>query len=123
MTDEAPGFPDRIEMRDAKPGETLLLFNHVSQPENTPYWAFHAIFILEGARDTYVGLNEVPPVMFTRLLSLRAFDAAGMMVDADLAKGHDIAATIERFFENSQIAYIHALNALRGCCSGRIDRG
>ncbi|MBL4890717.1 MAG: DUF1203 domain-containing protein [Rhizobiaceae bacterium] len=123
VADETPGFPDRIEMRDAKLGETLLLLNHVSPPENTPYRASHAIFILEGARDTYVGVNEVPPVMLTRLLSLRAFDAAGMMVDADLAKGHEIAAAIERFFENSQIAYIHAHNALRGCYSGRIDRG
>lgn len=122
VADEVPGFPDRIEMRDAKLGESLLLFNHVSQPENTPYRASHAIFILEGAKNTYNGVNEVPPVMFSRLLSLRAFDAGGMMVDADLAKGHDIETKIERLFENGQIVYIHAHNALRGCYSGRIDR-
>ena len=123
VADEAPGFPDRIEMRDAELGESLLLLNHVSLPENTPYRASHAIFILEGAKETYTGLNEIPPVMFTRMLSLRAFDDEGMMVDADLAKGHDIETAIERLFENSQIAYIHAHNALRGCYSGRIDRG
>jgi len=30
--DRMPGFPDRIEMRDASPGGTLLLLNHVCQP-------------------------------------------------------------------------------------------
>lgn len=123
VADEAPGFPDRIEMRDVKIGESLLLLNHVSQPENTPYRASHAIFILEGAKETYTGVNEVPPVMFSRLLSLRGFDKAGMMVDAILAQGYDIEATIEKLFDNGQIAYIHAHNALRGCYSGRIDRG
>lgn len=120
---EAPGFPDRIEMREAKPGETLLLLNHVSLPENSPYRASHAIFILEGAKETYSGINEIPPVMFTRLLSLRAFDDGGMMVDAEIAKGDDIEPVIHRLLENDQISYIHAHNAVRGCYSGRIDRG
>ncbi|PCI05967.1 MAG: hypothetical protein COB78_05180 [Hyphomicrobiales bacterium] len=122
VADASPGFPDRIEMREAEPGERLLLLNYVSQPKNTPYRASHAIFILEGAKETYEGINKVPPVMFTRLLSLRAFDVEGMMVDAGLAKGKDIEATIERFFKNDQISCIHAHNALRGCYSGKIDR-
>ena len=32
VADQAPGFPDRIEMRDASVGEKLLLLNHVCQP-------------------------------------------------------------------------------------------
>ena len=30
VADATPGFPDRIEMRDANLGENLLLLNHVS---------------------------------------------------------------------------------------------
>lgn len=116
------GFPDRIEMRDAKRGETVLLLNHVCQPAKTPYRASHAIFVLEGARQRYVGLNEVPPAMETRLLSLRGFDKNHMMVDADVIDGQRIADLIEHFFSNSEIAYIHAHNAKQGCYSGRIDR-
>lgn len=118
---EAPGFPGRIEMRDADLGEKLLLLNHVSMAQDTPYKASHAIFVLEGAETAYRGENEIPDVMFRRLLSLRSFDGAGMMVDADLAKGADIALLIERLFENQQAAYSHAHNTLRGCYSGRID--
>ena len=122
VADEAPGFPDRIEMRDAEIGEQLLLLNHESVTDDTPYKAAHAIFIREWAETTYREENEIPDVMFNRLLSLRAFDGDGMMVDADVAKGADIVVLIERLFENPHTAYIHAHNAVRGCYSGRIDR-
>jgi hypothetical protein len=122
VADKSPGFPDRIEMRDASVGETLLLLNHVCQPASTPYRATHAIFVREGATRTYDRSNEVPQVMRTRLLSLRAFDAEGMMLDADVVPGTDIETVIGRFFASPAVAYIHAHNAKQGCYSGRIDR-
>lgn len=122
VANEAPGFPDRIEMRDARIGESLLLLNHEYQPAATPYKASHAIFILEHAKDVYDKVNEVPDVMRIRLLSLRAFDVAGMMLDADVVEGEGMETLIEQFFDNEKIAYIHAHNAKRGCFSGRIDR-
>jgi hypothetical protein len=122
LADCVPGFPDRIEMRDAQVGEPLLLLNHQSVAEETPYKASHAIFVLEGATHAYRGENIVPEVMFSRTMSLRAFSADGMMQDAALASGPDIASTINLFFENAEIETIHAHNAVRGCYSGRIDR-
>jgi hypothetical protein len=122
VADHTPGFPDRVEMRDADVGETLLLLNHVCQPANTPYRASHAIFVREGALNTYDRIDEVPEVMRTRLLSMRAYDALGMMLDADVVDGQQIEAVINRWFLSSQVAYIHAHNAKRGCYSGRIDR-
>jgi Protein of unknown function (DUF1203) len=122
VADEKPGFPDRIEMKDAEPGQTMLLINHVSQPADTPYHARHAIFVREGARQTYDRIGEIPEVMRCRLLSLRAFDEVGMMLDADVLDGANIEDAIERFFANPDVAYIHVHNAKRGCYSGRIDR-
>jgi hypothetical protein len=122
VADHKPGFPDRIEMRDAEVGESLLLLNHICQPANTPYRASHAIFVREGAEHTYDRVDEVPDVMRTRLLSMRAYDALGMMLDADVVDGRQIEDVITRFFLSSQVAYIHAHNAKRGCYSGRIDR-
>jgi hypothetical protein len=122
VADKSPGFPDRIEMRDASVGEKLLLLNHVCQPANTPYRATHAIFVREGAEHTYNHVDEVPEVMRTRLLSLRAYDFEGMMLDADVVDGKKIEAVISRFFASPLVAYIHAHNAKRGCYSGRIDR-
>jgi len=122
VADCRPGFPDRIEMRDADVGERLLLLNHVCQPADTPYRATHAIFVREGAEQTYDRIDQVPEVMRTRLLSLRAYDASGMMLDADVIDGGGVEAVITRFFGNGAVAYIHAHNAKRGCYSGRIDR-
>jgi Protein of unknown function (DUF1203) len=122
IADKKPGFPDRIEMRDAEVGEKLLLLNHLCQPANTPYRATHAIFVREGAENTYDKVDEIPEVMRTRLLSLRAYDAMGMMLDADVVNGRDIEGLITQFFKSLQVAYIHVHNAKPGCYSGRIDR-
>jgi hypothetical protein len=122
LADEAPGFPDRIEMRDADIGQSLLLLNHVSMGQGTPYQASHAIFVREGAEDAYRRENEIPDVMFRRLLSLRAFDDDGMMVDADIAEGEDIALLARRLLEIPKVSSIHAHNVVRGCYSGKIER-
>lgn len=122
VADAASGFPDRIEMRHAAPGETVLLLNHTCQSAPTPYRATHAIYVREGAERAYDRIDEIPEVMRVRLLSLRGYDAAGMMVDADVVDGSVAEALIERLFADPMVAYIHAHNAKRGCYSGRIDR-
>ena len=122
VADETTSFTDRIEMRDAQPGEAVLLLNHVCQAADTPYKASHAIYVLEGAEKTYVGVNEIPDFMLNYLQSLRAFDDAGMMVEADVAMGDQVEPTIERLFQNPHTAYILAHNAKQGCYAGRIDR-
>jgi len=122
IADKKPGFPDRIEMRDAEPGETVLLLNHTCQPADTPYRATHAIFVREGATQTFDAVDQVPEVMRVRLLSLRAYDADGMMLDADVVEGIEVEPIIERLFADPHVSYIHAHNAKRGCYSGRIDR-
>ena len=122
LVDAPTGYPDRIEMRDASPGETVILLNHVSQDADTPYRASHAIFVREGAEETYDRVDEVPDAMRSRLLSLRAFDKGGMMLDADVIEGREIETVIARFFADPKVDYIHAHNARRGCYAGRIDR-
>jgi Protein of unknown function (DUF1203) len=122
VADKKPGFPCRIEMRDVEVGESILLLNHVCQPAATPYRATHAIFVREGAAQTYDRLNQVPEVMRGRLLSLRAYDVDGMMRDADVVEGEAIEPLIARLFENLEVNYIHVHNAKRGCYSGRIDK-
>ena len=122
VVDKPQAFPCRVEMRDAAPGETALLLNHVCQPADTPYRASHAIFVREGAAAAYDRVDDVPAVMRARLLSLRAFDASGMMVDADIVEGAAVEPLIARLLTNSDVSYIHAHYAKRGCYSGRIDR-
>jgi len=122
VADEKPGYPDRIELRDAEPGETLILVNYLHQPAENPYGASHAIFVLEGAGAAYNRIDEIPEAMRLRQISLRAFDTADLMVDADLVDGRETEHVIERLFSDPRVTYLHAHYAKRGCYAARIDR-
>lgn len=122
--DAKPGFPCRVTLEDAEPGETVLLLNFEHQPADTPYRARHAIFVSEAAAEARRAVDEVPGALRVRAsLSLRAYDEAGMMVDAELTSGAAIEEVIARLFANPQAAYIHVHNAGRGCYAARVDRG
>lgn len=121
IVDSNPGFPDRIEMKDAELGQSVLLLNHVCQPAKTPYRASHAIFIREWATQAYDAVDQVPESMRIRLLSLRAFNDDGMMLEADVADGMVMEPVVTRMFANPEVSYIHVHNAKQGCYSGRID--
>jgi hypothetical protein len=122
--DRPIGFPCRISLADAQVGDTVLLVNYEHQPADTPYRSSHAIFVSEQARETVRTQDEIPAVLAVRpAISLRAFDEAGMMVDAEIAPGSQLTPVIERMFAEPQVAYIHAHNAGRGCYAARIDRG
>jgi Protein of unknown function (DUF1203) len=120
--DSQPGFPDRVTLTDLPPGSTALLVNHTHQPAHTPYRASHAIFVIEDASAEPAALSEVPPVLASRLISLRAFDAQHMMIDADVIEGTALHDRIERFLANRQVDYLHAHFARRGCFAARIER-
>jgi predicted deacetylase len=122
VVDEQPGFPDRIEMRDAAVGETMLLVNYTHQPADTPYRASHAVFVREGAETAYDRLDEVPEVMRRRVISLRGFDAAHFLVSADIVAGESLDDLIAQFFANPNVAYLHAHYAKPGCYAARVDR-
>jgi hypothetical protein len=119
---ERPGFPDRVGMAEVPEGETVLLLNHVSLAAASPYRASHAIFVREGAEQAYDRVGEVPEVLRRRLLSLRGFDAAGMMSDADIVEGAEVEGLIARLLANPAIAMVHAHYARRGCYAGLITR-
>ena len=120
---EAPNSaPDRISLRDADVGETVLLLNYEHQPAASPYRSRHAIYVIEGEQRTFDEVNVVPEVMRRRLLSLRAFDGEGTMVDADVVDGREVEPLIERLLADPRTAYVHAHYARRGCYAARIER-
>lgn len=115
-------FPDRVEMRDLDPGETAILLGYEHQPADTPFRSRHAIFVREGAEVPFDAVGSVPEVMRIRPISLRAFDDAGMMLDAELADGKALEPAISRLLADRRVAYLHAHYAKRGCYAARIER-
>ena len=122
MTVTDNGFPCRVSLTDREIGETVLLLNHVSHDVANPYRASHAIFVTEAEQSPAEYVDEVPPVFRTRVLSLRGFDADGIMADAILTQPGEADAGIRKLFENPAIETIHVHNATRGCFSAKIER-
>lgn len=122
VADRQPGFPCRVSLQDAEPGETLLLLNYEHLAVASPYRASHAIYVRENAQTATPAVNEIPDVLRTRLLSLRAYDSKGMMVEADVVHGSDAEPLIQRILSEPAVEFIHAHNAKPGCFAARIDR-
>jgi hypothetical protein len=115
-----PSFPCRVSLIDRDIGESVLLINHVSHDAANPYRSSHAIFVADADRAEFI--DEVPPVFAGRVLSLRGFDADGMMADALLAQPGEADSAIRKLFDNPAVETIHAHNATRGCFSAKIER-
>jgi Protein of unknown function (DUF1203) len=122
VADRMPGFPCRVSLRDAELGEPVLLLNYEHLPVANPYRSRYAIYVRENAPDTQLEMNEIPEVLRTRLLSVRAFDEAGMLIEAEVLQGTELAAAVDRMFARKDIAFLHAHNAKPGCFAARIDR-
>jgi hypothetical protein len=56
------------------------------------------------------------------MLSLRGFDAEGMLAEATLAEPGQADKKIRRLFERPDILEIHAHNAAAGCFAAKIVR-
>ena len=121
---DAPvGYPCRVSLTDAAEGETVLLLSYEHQPADSPFRSRHAIFVSEQATTPATYRDEIPPSLAVRPhISLRAFDEAGMMLDAVVAPGAALKPAIERMLDDDAVAYIHAHYAGRGCYAARIDR-
>lgn len=119
---DSPLLPCRVSMEHAQPGDELLLVNYEHLPEHTPYRSRHAIYVNRRATEAFDAVDVVPATISTRLVSVRAFDADHMIVDADVVDGAEAAALFERLLANPAASYLHVHNAKRGCYSARVER-
>jgi hypothetical protein len=114
-------YPCRVSLTDSQPGEELLLVNYEHHAVDSPYRMRFAIFVREGDQ-TYDEVNEIPEQLRKRTLSVRSFDANGMMVDNRLVDGQEIEPVIEKLLTPSKVAYLHVHFAAAGCYAARVER-
>ena len=124
IVDEKPGFPCRVSLEDAEVGEQVVLLTHVHHEVDSPYRSSGPIFVRENAQSAELAVNDLPPVVWHRLLSIRGYDSAGTsMLACEVVEGKQaVEQQIRRMFSDSRIAYLHIHNARAGCYSCRVDR-
>jgi hypothetical protein len=122
QVDAPVGYPCRISLEDAPIGEQVLLLPFVHQDSRSPYRASGPIFVRRGIREARRIVGQPPPYLTRRPLSVRAYDAADEMVDAEVIDGAEAGVLIERYLAREDVAYLHVHFARRGCYACRVDR-
>lgn len=122
VADEKPGYPCRVGLVDVEVGQTLLLLPYLHQPALSPYKASGPIYVRRGAKQRTLPVGEIPSYVSDRLISVRAYDGAHIMIGAEVRDGSEVASEIERQFGNPLVSYIHLHNARRGCFSCLVNR-
>lgn len=114
--------PCRVSLCDAAEGDRLLLLNYMHQPAPSPYRSMHAIYVAQGSTEPGVYRGSIPPIMQTRILSIRAFDADEMIIDADVVEGSQAEPVIDSLLAIPEAAYLHVHFAKRGCFAATVRR-
>ena len=120
--DASPGYPCRVSLEDAEAGDELLLLPFEHQPANSPYRASGPIYVKVGARQRTMAVGEIPESVRRRQISLRAYDADDLIVNAEVCEGESVGAEIERLLRDPVVRYLHLHNAKRGCYSCLVRR-
>lgn len=121
MIAENGGYPCRISLTDATPGDAVILVNYEHHRANTPYRSNFAVYVREH-EERFDAIGEVPAQLRKRTLALRGYDATGMLRIAEIVEGRELEAGIASVFADPQIAYIHAHFAKPGCYAALIER-
>jgi len=122
IVDVEAGYPCRVSLVDAKIGERVLVLPFCHHDVDSPYQSSGPIFVREKAKMAKLGINEVPKILLHRSLSIRAYDANKLMIQAEVLQGGELKAAIGRFFCDSDIEYLQIHNATSGCFNCSVFR-
>jgi hypothetical protein len=122
IADSPSGFPCRVSLEDAAPGEDLVLFNFASHDVDGPFRTTYAIYVRRDATPPAPYVDEAPDYLDRRTLGLRGFDAEGMLRSGLIASPGEADAKIRELLDQPEIATIHAHSAAYGCFLARIER-
>jgi hypothetical protein len=122
VADEKPGYPCRISLADAEVGEPVWLLTFSHHDVASPYRASGPIFVRRGVDTANPAVNEIPKMLLSRQLSIRAYDSSAMMVGAAVTDGRDLEQNIIQFLSRDDVEYLHIHNARPGCFNCRVTR-
>jgi Protein of unknown function (DUF1203) len=115
--------PCRRCLRNAQPGENLLLLPYDPFLVRSPYTGEGPVYVHADGCDEHRAEPDVLPeqVDAPRQFSVRAYDADAMMLDA-VVVGADELADRARVLLGNGAEFLHAHFAGPGCFAFRIDR-
>lgn len=128
MCSEHGGEPCRDVLRRARPGEEIILASYGPFTVPGPYKEFGPVYILANpsdepvARDVLPLPQGAPEDYLGRQFTVRAYNHREEIADAELLAAADAAATVERWLQSPDVAFVHARFPAYGCLACRIER-
>jgi hypothetical protein len=119
---DGPGYPCRVSLTEAAPGEELVLLEYRHHDVASPYRASGPIYVRRASQAAARHVGEVPDALRRRLLSVRAYDHAGDLREAEVVSGDHLGDLLIRWFRRADIAVVHLHNARPGCFVARVVR-
>ena len=111
------GEPVRCCLRDAAPGEPLLLVNYEPPLPESPYREVGAVFIhADSCAASPLSVDEYPAAWSERPQVLRAYDDRGWIHPATTVHdGTDPTAAIRAVLAEPGVVQVHSRNIAYGC--------
>lgn len=109
------GEPLRCCLRNAAPGESLILFNYEPPLPQSPYREKGAVFAHAAPCRFVPDTHEYPSDWRGRPQVLRAYDARGWIHAATVHDGSDPEAAISAALEDAEVVEVHSRNVAYGC--------
>jgi hypothetical protein len=113
---EDPGSPLRCCLRQARPGERLLLIAYTPPGTAGAYAERGPVFIHADRCGGYLTPHDYPPELAHRPQVVRAYDRHGAIADGVLAAdGQQAAAVIADLLGRPDVELVHLRNVGFGC--------
>ena len=117
--------PCRVCLRDATPGEAVLLGSYNLPRPRGIYWTPSPIFVHAAPCIPFDAAGTVAPILRGRMISVRAYDADDQCL-YDLGHAGDgagIDAPLARALADPRAAFVNVHTAKPGCLLCRVERG
>jgi hypothetical protein len=123
VADAPNAYPCRRCLRDAGPGDELLLVSYDPFLGDSPYRQAGPIFVhVRACSPDPLDLVRAPEQLLRRQLSVRGFDAAHRQVVTTVIDGAEIELVSRSMLSNPSVTYLHVHNAAPGCFAVRVER-
>jgi hypothetical protein len=116
--------PCRHCLRNARPGEDMLLLSwHLPRPRSV-YWTPSPIFLHAGECPCFDTPDVVPDIVRSSLVSVRAYDVDGMCLYdlGQVSDGADVDAPLARAIGDDRTAFVNIHTAKPGCLLCQVER-
>ena len=122
--DEAGGSPCRHCLLECEPGQAVLLGSYNLERPRGIYWTPSPIFIHEQDCRRYSGQDELPEIVVSRFVSLRAYDRNDRIIYelGEALEGREAKAAVAHSIQDARTTYINIHTAKPGCLLCRIER-